>query len=436
MASGRILALSFVRKDRDKSLHIMRILSCLLLSLSVPVICGSAQAEPRAYLTAVARAWATDPVRNELIVNEQSAEARASAAKSWFAGGPELSGTYLDDHFIGSNVGYTTYQGSLSVPLWLPGQGTATRKVAEADAATAEARLDVEHMSIAVRVLDATGAVLIARKQAAIAHASENALAQIVALTREGVTHGEFPSTDLEAATSELAQARTDYALAQEQISITEAAFAQLTGDSQVPDIESWDEITGSVSLRRTTQEIEQRDPRTQAVLRNVVAAQEGMKLARRSYMPNPKIGIDVMKQGQYQSPWDTQVGFHASITLPSDVQNAPIMTEAANRMAAATREEVMTRRTIRNEIAQVRARVIASRNTLDNARNALDSLKKRAADMKRAWQLSEQPLIETLRAQQAAWEAERAMNKAEIGWHASLIRMIIACNDLPGGLK
>lgn len=83
-------------------------------------------------------AWTIDPGRTEMNTNFRSASARAEAAGSWFAGGPAVSGQYFDDHAIGSNEGYTTYEGSVSVPLWLPGQGSATVKTARTTAYSAQ----------------------------------------------------------------------------------------------------------------------------------------------------------------------------------------------------------------------------------------------------------------------------------------------------------
>ncbi|MDG6093524.1 TolC family protein [Acetobacter sp. AN02] len=385
------------------------------------------------FTTAVARAWAIDPVRDELITNRHMAGERADAAKSWFAGGPTLNGTYLDDHFIGSKQGYTTYQGSVSVPLWLPGQATATEKVAEAEEAAAETRLRVEHMAVAVRVLDATGAILIARRNLEIASSTASDLQRLEDLTRQGVQSGELPSSDLQAAVSEHARAQSAVGEAREKIITTEEALRQLTGSDLVPDILSWDEAAGAVALRRLPEAIARRDPRVRNARQNVLTAREGMKLARRSYMPNPEVGIDVLRQAQWESPMDTQVGAHFSVALPSDVRNAPIMTAAANRLALAGREEIQTQRNVRNEVAQVRARVDAARITLENARSSERALSERAGITEKAWRLSEMPLIEALRARQAAWEGARALNEAEVSWHAALIRLIIASGDLPG---
>ncbi|MDT8872013.1 hypothetical protein RAA17_14880 [Komagataeibacter rhaeticus] len=38
-------------------------------------------------------------------------------------------------------------------------------------------------------------------------------------------------------------------------------------------------------------------------------AAEANMKLARRSFMPNPEIGVDAIHEKQYGSPWDDRVG-------------------------------------------------------------------------------------------------------------------------------
>lgn len=128
---------------------------------------------------AVSMAWSIDPVRKALQVGHHSAKARASAAGSWFAGGPTLSGEYMDDHAIGSNEGYTTYQGGLSVPLWLPGQGSATREVAGAESESINEQLNVEHMVLSIKVLEAAAALQIAQARLNVANALYSATSRI-----------------------------------------------------------------------------------------------------------------------------------------------------------------------------------------------------------------------------------------------------------------
>lgn len=96
---------------------IFHILFVFLFFLASFGFSSEVKAENFTFTQAVEDAWSIDPDRNELTTNYHSASRRAVAARSWFAGGPTVSGQYFDDHAIGSNEGYTTYQGGVSVPF-------------------------------------------------------------------------------------------------------------------------------------------------------------------------------------------------------------------------------------------------------------------------------------------------------------------------------
>lgn len=391
-----------------------------------------ARAADLSFHEAVSAAWAVDPARAELATNRQSADARADAAKSWFPGGPVVSAQYYDDHLIGSNLGYTTYQGTVSVPLWLPGQGTATRRVAQAESATIQEKLNVEHMAVAVRVLEAASAQVIAQRRLAVALSLVQAMQRVDAAIGRAERVGESTAADRQAATAELAAARSEAGLAREQVDTTGAALAVLLGRPGLPDILSYD--AGFLTRTRldTPQVVEDNDPRVRAAHRDVAAGQEAVRLARASFMPNPEIGVGAIHEGQYGSPWDNRVGVQVSVPLPSEARNVPMMAEARNRLAAASSQEIQARRMVRVELAQVRARLDAARTTLESARTSAAALNRRADEMEHAWQVGETPLIEALRARLGAYNAILALNSAEIGWHAAILRAAIATGMTP----
>ena len=252
---------------------------------------------------AVVMAWAIDPVRTELQVGHHSARARASAAGSWFAGGPTLSGEYMDDHMIGSNEGYTTYQGGVSVPLWLPGQGSATKQVASAEAASIDEQLNVEHMALSIRVLDAAAAALIARTRVDVAHASYDAAARMAISATHAVHGGELASADGQLAQAAMENARNELALAQEEAENAAAALEVLLGRPVVPDLTRYGGSDVTQARFVSPRDMEDNDPRIKVAHRNVEAAEANMKLARHSFMPNPEIGVDAIHEKQYGSP-------------------------------------------------------------------------------------------------------------------------------------
>ncbi|EHH68882.1 TolC family protein [Gluconobacter morbifer] len=414
---------------------VLRVLTGLAMFCQAVDAHAAAGGELTAPLTvhdAIAAAWENDPVRTELKTNRDSAEARSKAAQSWFAGGPTLEAQYYDDRISGEPHGYVTWQGGVSVPLWLPGQGTATENVARAEAQTAVMKLDVERMAVAVRVVDASGAAIMALRRETAAAATVAALTRIRSDVGRAERAGEVAAADRQAVEAQLAQAQTERDMAREEIETTKSALRILTGLPGIPDITQADNrwlIRTRASDARWVEDI---DPRVRATHQASLAAQDQMKLARKSYMPNPEVGIEAIDQGQYQSPWDTQVGVNVRIPLPSEVTNTPIVSAAKDRMAAATRQEIEARRAVRNEMAQVRARLVAATGALTNSRIEASSMLRRADEMERSWHVGETPLIEALRARMDAYRALLDLNRAEIAWHGAIIRMGIATGTIP----
>ncbi|MBE7728322.1 TolC family protein [Komagataeibacter sp. FXV3] len=414
------------------------ILSAAMACAVAWVASAGAQAQAQApqsgpsFHEAVAMAWAIDPVRTELQVGHHAARARASAAGSWFAGGPTLSGEYMDDHMIGSNEGYTTYQGGVSVPLWLPGQGSATQQVASAEAASIDEQLNVEHMALSIRVLDAAAAALIARTRMDVAHILYDATARMATSAARAVHGGELAATDGQMAQAAMENARNELALAQEEAENTATALEVLLGRPLVPDLARYG--AGDVTHARfiAPGDMENNDPRLRVAHRNVEAAEANMKLARRSFMPNPEIGVDAIHEKQYGSPWDDRVGLNFSIPLPSEVRNTPIMSEARNRLAAATSQETQARRMVHLEMTRVRERLIAATTARQASRIAADSMEKRATAQEHAWRVGEASLDTALAARQAAAGSQMASARADVEWHVATIRMLIATGIVP----
>ncbi|MDI6652911.1 TolC family protein [Gluconobacter japonicus] len=408
------------------------------LSLAMLIFCSQTHGQATSHEIsisvheAITEAWNNDPVRTELQTNQQSADARAKAAQSWFAGGPTLSADYYDDRISGSNLGYITWQGGVSVPLWLPGQGTATEKVAHADARTALMRLDVERMAVAVRVVEAAGNAILARKRETAALSTLTALQRISDAVSRAVRAGEAASVDSQAVMAQLADARTELESSREEIVTSRTALQTLLGVEGIPDITQADRRWLVLTRANNLRWVEDDDPRVRAAHQEVIAAQEQVHLARASFMPNPEVGVDAIDQAQYGSPWDTQVGFNVRVPLPNAVTTTPVTSAARDRLAMAGRQEIQARRAVQNEMAQVRARVETATATLDDARVSASAMLRRADAMEHSWRIGETPLIEALRARTDAYRSLLTLNRAEIAWHEAIIRIGIATGTMP----
>ncbi|WP_084593538.1 TolC family protein [Acetobacter indonesiensis] len=411
----------------------LKILLCCVSFAAGLTSVAHATDDPRiSFRDALTAAWANDPVRRELATNSQSADARAEAAKSWFAGGPILTGSYYDDRAAGTNLGYITWQGGVSVPLWLPGQGTATERVAEADSRAALSRVDVERMAVAVRVLEQAGTTVLAQRRVVVGRALVKSFEHIVALAARAQARGEISTVELQAVTAQLSDARGEVAMAETARTDAVGRLRTLLGIAGVPDLMAADPRWLNRIPMGDTRQIEERDPRVQAAHRTVMAAQEQMRLARASYMPNPEVGVGAIDQGQYGSPWATQVGVNIRVALPSDVTNTPQISAARDRVAASDRAEIEARRAVHDELGQVMARLTGTREALLQSRTSASQTMQRADAMEHSWMRGETPLIEALRARTDAWRSLLALNQAEVAWSSAIVRIGISTGTLP----
>ncbi|MEN3177671.1 TolC family protein [Gluconobacter sp. OJA] len=381
---------------------------------------------------AIEAAWTNDPAQNDLALQESGAKKRERAARSWFAGSPTIDAQYFDDRPSGRNYAYRTTQAGLSVPLWLPGQGTATENVARADATFAAAQREVAHMAVAIRVTDATGALQLARARRMTAQMTLAAFRRLAGAVQASVRAGESTSADLQAVNGQMAVIESDVNASVEDEDASQASLDILTGR---PTRVSLAEIDSHWPLYLRAQAVpwsEDRDPRLRAAHQRVRVATEKDRLAAHSYMPNPEIGAGVINQGQYGSPWDTQIGVSLRMPIPTDVTRVPVRTQAQGALSTAERDEIDTRRTILAEVARVQARLRNTSASIVTTAQAARDMLTRADAVERSWRSGETPLIEAIRARMDAYDARLRFETAEAGYRIAIVRTVIAWGYLP----
>ncbi|MFT9114438.1 MAG: TolC family protein [Acetobacter malorum] len=391
------------------------------------LVIGIPTAQAESLRDAIMAAWAHDPDAKAAAVDSKASKKTANALDSLFPSGPVLNGQYLDDHFIGSKVGYTTYQGSVSLPLWLPGQGTASVKDALASVATADARLQVHRLLMAVRVLDVTSASTILKNEIFNLEKTRGILSQTLESSQRALTAGEISATDHEAVVAEYEDIESAISDKQQQLATFQSELQALTGSDVIPELNSLDGRIISLKIHKLDPE---KDPRVRLVDARLKKAQAAFDVAKHSYMPNPTIGVQISRQEQYQSPWDTQVGVVFQAALPSRARNTPMLMKTVSEIGAARRDAELARRKVRVEYARLRSQIASSLSVRKHAETSKTVLLKRADQLESAWRTGEVPLIEYIRARRGALEAEQRMAKAEVVWHAALVRLVLMMGE------
>ena len=164
--------------------------------------------------------------------------ARHLSGSAFFPDAPYLTGQYDNDQILGSNHDYKTTQAELGTPLWLPGEGTATERVANADAASVDAARRAAQLALAADVVDlATRArfALEARDVAARRLTTNTALARS---TAQRFQVGEGSQSDSLAADAEASSASASLEEPQAALEAAVVTLAKVTGRNTVPTLD------------------------------------------------------------------------------------------------------------------------------------------------------------------------------------------------------
>lgn len=375
-------------------------------------------------------AWSRYPDRPGIEAQRVAALARARTARGFFPNAPTVTGTYFDDHAIGSNQGYTTYQGEVSTPIWLPGEGTATERVANADARTFVAQSANAQLTVAAAVLDAAVVATQAQQELIIANRKLGFARRVAAEVGHAARVGELSGTDLDAVQAELDSAVISQSNAAAGATNAIAALAVFTGSPEIPTLEAFAELQPAPA--GVDRGAGQEDPRTLVMERRLETAREQLRLVRASPMADPDVGFDGIREKQFGSPWDTRVGVVIRVPLPSPAINRSRLALAQSAVTVAEGELLRVHREVELGMVQTEISLRAARAAQASAIHLASDLNRRAGSMERAWLVGETTLIEFLRARQAAFDADRQGAWAGVSAHAAVLRAALATGMVP----
>ncbi len=391
-----------------------------------------AQAGP-SFSETVAAAWSRLPQRQLFEARRHSADANFRAGSALFPNAPALSGNYANDHVVGSNVGYVTAQVELSTPVWLPGEGTATQRAALAQEVASSADETAAHLALAEEVLDlATGAVLAddASHVAADRLATAQALANAAA---ERFRTGEASESDYLAAAAEAANARIELNDAAAKLQAARAALTATTGSSAVPDLGADASAPpGPTTVAFGNDPVLPLHPKLVAEDRHVAAAEESERLVRIQNRDDPEIGVQVIDDKQPGTRWDTRVALTFRLPFATEARNAPRRAAAEEQVTQAVVGRELARRAVLLQVTQAETRLAAARLNAQQAMVEAAALSHRQRQIRHAWLAGETPLIELVRANDVAAQAQFDARKAQTELASAGIGLRLARGTLP----
>lgn len=350
-------------------------------------------------------AWARSAEIAALTARRAEILARKRAAGRITPAPPALTLGHLTDLVTG-NDGYREYEVEVGTPLWLPGEATAIRRLADTELAQLDAQLAAAGLAVAGEVRDAywrfrraSVAVEAARRRLQAAGTLEQDLARQVAA-------GQVARADLLLAIAAAADART--LLISEEASLAEArlAFLALTG-TEPPDeaIEPEDEPAAEGS-----------DPRLLALQKALEVTEATHRLLKVQDRDSPAIALKgVFERELSGESYDKRIGVQVVIPFATEGRNEPRRTLNEVERSRTLVELRAARSRIDADVRAAEAELAAAREQAALAQARVRALAERLELITRSVRAGESALAELIRARADLEAAEAARAQSEV---------------------
>lgn len=387
----------------------------------VPIALQPAEAASRLRLM-IEAAWTRSPELAGVPGRQAAAVARGRAADSITPGPPNLGGGFVADG-VSNPRGGREAELSIATPLWLPGEGTASRRVVDADLSRLTAQQRAQRLTVAGEVREALATVALAQVELGGAEARfRNAGALETDIGRR--VRGR------EAAEAELLTARLDRMEAEIGKSERRAAldgarlaFRTLTGLE--PDAAALNEPDPPA--------VAEAHPRLSEADGAVATADANRRLAALQTRESPEIGLLGRRSREAGSDrYDNRVGIQFRLPLSTEARNAPRQATAEADLTDASAARENLRRQL--DLQAARARL-----ELDAVRQALLITRQRTAVLRQQRGLSEAAfrgglvaLGDVIRVRALVTEAEVSQGRAEVAVRQARSRLNQSLGLLP----
>jgi outer membrane protein TolC len=371
----------------------------MLLGLALAITGGSA-ATAQSLREGVEAAWAINPEIASLAAKREAIAARRRAAQSWFAGTPAITLGHVTDRVIVNKQQRAT-EGELNVPLWLPGEGTASEHLVDAELLRSDAQIAEAKLKVAGEVREALYAAALVEGQVKIADQRVDTARELEADVARRERAGEVAALEHDLIRGEFLDAQAKARERRAELATARTNLVAITGLS-IPAASLNEPLPAGQDLDA--------HPRLQAATRSIQAAQAALRLAVISNRDSPEIGVVAGRNRDIRgTEYDTTIGLRLKVPFATDARNAPRRAAAQADVLTAQAEYAGARRQIEAELAGARHALAAAQDQTPLIEGRLQAVRQAVARLRRSYNAGEIGLVDLLRARSTLYEAEEA---------------------------
>lgn len=369
-------------------------------------------------------AWARSPELAGVPGRQAAAAARGRSADSITPGPASVGGGFVADG-VSNPRGGREAELSIATPLWLPGEGTASRRVADADLSRLTAQQIARRLAVAGEVRDALGAVALAQVDLSGADARLRDARTLEADVARRVRGREAAEAEL--LTARLDRMEAEIAMGERRATLEGArlAFRTLTGVE--PDSAALNEPEPPPGLSGLPH------PRLVEADSAVGAADASRRLAALQVRDSPEIGVLGRSSREAGNRYyDNRIGIQFRLPFATEARNAPRQAAAEADLTDATAARDNLRRQLDLQAARARIDLYAVREALVITRQRAAVLRQQRGLSEAAFRGGQVALGDVIRIRSLATEAEMSQARAEIAVRQARSRLNQSLGLLP----
>ena len=350
--------------------------------------------------------------------------AKQRSAAAFLPGAPTFGATYVTDQVI-RNRRARDAELSLGTQIWLPGEGTASVRAADADMSRLEAEGVRQVLEVAGQVREALAAVAVAKADQRAAQARLRDARALEADLARRVRGRDTAEAELLVAQADRIEAEATLSERSATLEASRVDYRTLTGLD--PNTAALNEPAPPPAQTRPP------DPRVIEAQRAVEVARANRELAAIQRRDSPEVGLVGRRTRDIGGDvYDHSVGVQVRIPFATETRNAPRRAAAEVEYTDAVAALAKVERDIGG--GESRARI-----ELASAQAARDLAVKRAAVFERQRVLFERSfaegntaLADLIRARTLAFQADAARERADVGGRQARGRLNQALGLMP----
>jgi len=352
---------------------------------------------------------------------QQQIDANTKFANASFAATASINLEHYND-VIGSSDGYQEWQGSVDLPLWLPGQKQQQLALSHTLSAELPAYQQRLLLDASAKVRAVLWPVVIAETDVTHSWQTWQSAQELEHNVISRVKAGDLAGTEALLAHSHALEMQSRYLQAQSDLDLALARYQNQTGENTLPAI-----VEETLSPQTT---IDQQHPYLALLDQKIATLRTKQELARFDGAINPNLSVGIRRErGGHDESFTHSVGVGISFALDDAVYRGSNIALAAASLADADIERLQLERELQAELLRQRHQLQAKQQQLELVIEQEKTGQQYLLLQQRAFDLGEIDLVSLLRSQMLTNDA----HNRKVSLQVSIKHAISAVNQSLG---